>query len=314
MSQSNLKPGSLSTQSKEENLFVYSNVNKKRRLEETETTTGKLMFSFGKEGTIYAKLLDPLYFSIHPTMDIIIFCNSCNSFIQVYTLGGDHITTFTDPILFNPLAVVMTEHFLYITSEYHYTSCLLQFTDFNIVKKICFNRITEMWNPKCLACDTQGNAYFIDEFGQHIIVYDSDMIIHREIDIGLHRDCVDIFVERDNLVLLSQSPPHIIYLTLKGKFLRGINCINDVSFPNSFCSNRDGTIVVSDSQNHVLKVFSFKGIIQDSSYRVSLINLDFKIPNYIISSYAVFQRIALVHSILIMSSLDCCLSIQLVYS
>ena len=308
MSQSNLKPGSLSTQSKEENLFEYSNVNKKRRLEEIETTTGKLMFSFGEEGTIFTKLCDPFYFSIHPTMDIIIFWNSYDRFKQVYTLGGDHITTFTVPIHYT-VALVMTEHFLYITSVYDCcTSYLLQFTDFNIVKK-SVNKLPNRY-PKGLACDTQGNVYFIEEFEEHIIVYDSDMIILPEIDIGQHRYCVDMFVERDNLVLLSRFPPRIIFLTLNGKFLRGINIINDLSFPHSFCSNQDGIIVVSDSRNDVLKVFSFKGINQDSSYMVSIIHLDSNILN---SSYAFSQRIALVQNskILIISTLDCCLSIAL---
>ena len=306
MSQSNLKPGSLSTQSKEENIFEYSNVNKKRRLEEIETTTWKLMFSFGEEGTIFTKICDPFYFSIHPTMDIIIFWNSHDRFKQVYTLGGDHITTFTVPIHCT-VALVMTEHFLYITSIYDCcTSYLLQFTDFNIVKK----RLKLHRNPKGLACDTQGNVYFIEEFDQQIIVYDSDMIILPEIDIGLHGYCVDMFVERDNLVLLSRSPPCIIFLTLNGKFLREINFIDYISFPRSFCSNQDGTIVVSDSRNDVLKVFSFKGINQDSNYMVSIIHLDSNIQS---SSYAFSQRIALVQNskILIISTFDCCLSIAL---
>ena len=309
MSQNNLKPDPLSTQSEEENGFVCdTNVSKRRKLEdkEIEIKIGKLTFIFGQEGTIYTKLLDPIYFSIHPTKDIIIFCNSSNSLIQLYTLGGDYVTTFTEFTLLNPSAVTITEYFIYITSEYLFTNFLLQFSDFNF-KIICFNKMTKMWNPKGLACDTQDNVYFIDEFGQHIIVYDSDMINYRKIDIGLHRDCVDLFVERDHLVLLSQSSPHISYLTLKGEFLREVNCFESLSFPHSFCSYKERSFIVSDVQYSVFKVFSFQEGIQDSSFSFSLITVDFKMPNYIS-----FHRIAVVHnSMLIASSFDSCFSIAL---
>ena len=307
MSQSNLRSDQLSISTRsEENIFDYdSNASKKCKLEleEMETITGKVMFCFGREDSDYQKLIDPFYFTIHSTMDIIIFCNTYDSLIQLYTLGGDYITAITEPTLPRPLAVFVTENFLYATGDDFLATSLFQFSDLTITRRH-FYGLNTLWNPKGLACDSQENAYFIDEFGQKIIVFDTDMDNYREIDIEQHKDCIDLFIENNNLVLLSQSPPHIVYLTLEGDFLWEFNCIEFISFPHSFCSDRDGRIILSDVQNNVLKVFTFR---RDSSYKLYFLYLDFDIPNY-----TNFQRIALTHnSTLIMSSLEMCISVAL---
>ena len=278
-----------------------NNFNKKTKLDAKmiKVRTGEIEFVFGEEGTAISKLRDPFHFSINPTQDFVLFCNTYNNYLQIFTLEGDFITSFFDEQVDSVSDVLYTKDSIYVTGGN--IPCLKQFTDFVTRGRIVlFNAsIAEMWNPRGLTCDSEQNIYFIDEYGCHVVVVERNLEGFHKIDISSHTECVDIFVYMDCLFLLSQSPPHIIKLTLEGEFIFGINCNQFISFSHSFCPDGNGSLILSNSRgNNSLCVI-------DEFSNISLINLDLKIPRYLI-----FQRIAVIHnSRLIVSTLDSCMSV-----
>ncbi|KAI6651960.1 Brain tumor protein-like [Oopsacas minuta] len=289
--------------SEEQYLWLSKNANKKSRMEDqrNQIRNGKTVteFIFGEESTSFTKLVDPYHFSINPTEDIILFCNTNDNLLQLYTLGGDFITTFTNQLLNSLIDVLFIKDAIYVTEDYS----LEYFTDF-ADKSVRFNTwIDQMWSPLGLTCDSRENIYFIDEFGHHIIVFEKDLNSFQEIDVIPYTNClVDIFVEYDELFLLSQSPRHIIKLSLEGEFIFRINCSNFLSFPITFCPDGNGDILISDSRsNNVLFVIS------TGNLQISLITLDRILPKS-----EKFRNVAVVrNSSLIVSSLEYCYSLVL---
>ena len=276
-----------------------TNFKKKSKLDARmdKVRTGKIEFVFGEEGTDISKLRDPFHFSINPTKDFILFCNTYDNNLQIFTLEGDFITSFFDEQMDCVFDVLYAKDSIYATGGN--IPCLKQFTDFS-TRGVMFNgSIDDMWDPSGLTCDSEQNIYFIDEYGCQVVVFEKNLGGFHKIDIRPHTECVDIFIDKDCLFLLSQSPPHIIKLTLKGEFIFGINCSQFISFSHSFCPDGNGSIILSNSRgNEAL-------CLVDEFSNISLITLDLKIPVYLI-----FQRIAAIHnSRLIVSTLDKCISV-----
>lgn len=263
-----------------------------------QVRTGEIEFVFGEEGTDISKLRDPFHFSINPTKDFILFCNTYDNNLQIFTLGGDFITSFSDEKMDCVLDVLYTRDSIYVTGGS--VPGLKQFTDF-ATRGVLFNaNIADMWNPRGLTCDSEQKIYFIDEYGCHVVVFEKNLEGFHKIDISPHTDCVDIFIYMDRLFLLSQSPLRIIKLTLEGEFIFGINCSQFISFSHSFCPSGNESIILSNSHgNDALCV------VKKEIFKCSLIILDLKIPKYLI-----FQRMAAIHnSRLILSTFDSCMSV-----
>ena len=280
-----------------------NNIHKKIKLiaRMDQIRTGKVEFVFGEEGTDISKLRNPFHFSINPTKDFILFCNQYDNNLQIFTLEGNFITKFSDKQEGCVFAVLYAKDSIYVTglTTEGNIPCLKQFTDFG-TRCVMFNgSIDDMWDSRGLTCDSEQNIYFIDENGCNVVVFENNLGGFREIDIRPHTECVDIFIDKDCLFLLSQSPPNIIKLTLKGEFIFVIDYSQFISFSHSFCPDGNGSIILSDNcGNDTLCVV-------DEFSNVSLITLDLKIPEYLTP-----QRIAAIHnSRLIVCTLDKCMSV-----
>ena len=163
------------------------NNSKKNKIESDEVgvRVGRPQFIFGEQGNSVNSVNGSYHFSLHPSKHLIVFCNSEFDRLVMYTLDGYYITSVSHSSIINPIGVAITEDLMYVTYDNLISSFLMQFSDLNIRKlKLCSSYGCEMWNPRGLECDHDGNVFFIDEFGHRVIMWSPDLVKYREIDLN----------------------------------------------------------------------------------------------------------------------------------
>ena len=280
---------------------IYKKIKLDARMDKVRT--GKTEFVFGEEGTDISKLRDPFHFSINPTKDFILFCNTYDNNLQIYTLEGDFITTLSNEQVYCLFGVLYAKDSICATVFTGGNSPYLkQFTDFG-TRSVTFNgSIDCMWDPRGLACDSEQNIYSIVKQSNSVIMFEKNMEDFHKIDISPHPKCVDMFIDKDCLFLFSQSPASIIKLTLKGEFIFVIDCsqfISSFSHSYTFCPDGNGSIIMSTSRrNEPLCII-------DEFSNFSLIYLPPALPDYLD-----FRRIAAIYnSRLILCTINFCISV-----
>ena len=94
-----------------------------------------------------------------------------------------------------------------------------------------------------IECDHDGNVFFIDEFGHRVIMWSPDLVNYREIDLNsVCAEPVDLLIQSNQLILLSQSPPNTTSISLSKNTFNASNLEEYLLNPSSFCPDKRASL------------------------------------------------------------------------
>ena len=218
----------------------------------------------GKKGGAPGELERPYGVAIHERSNQICVANQVNHRVELFSEGGEYIAQLGEGELNAPYGIATHEDYVYVTCWDH-TINKLSLTDKNLVKKRgSYGSGNGQFDyPNQLTIDRIGCIYIADTDNDRICVYGTDLFHHRSIKHETMSKPFDVKVSNDQLyVLCPKSNPCIHVITLRGVMKRSlITCGRDmdVSSPRFFCLDKTGNIVISDQENHLIRVFSSEG-------------------------------------------------------
>ena len=188
-----------------------------------------------------------------------------NTRIHVLSFKGDFLSYFGEKDLMGPWGIAVTEEFIYITDLPQHILLKYSKPDLKLIHKTGSKgaKDGELDWPEGLAVDTNGDVYIADHFNHRISVFSGDLNFKHNIGKEKVRQPKDVKLTSQYIIVLDWNDKCIHYFDRKGDLLR--SCISDkmkrgiVYFPAFFCLDKVGNIIISDCENHTVRIFSGSG-------------------------------------------------------
>ena len=187
-----------------------------------------------------------------------------NNRVQVMSLQGKFITRFGQDVLQGPWGISVNKDHIFVTGVGH-----------NSLFKFCKNTL-ELLNstedseelqlsvPSGLCIDINEDVYVADSFNDKIVIFSTNLQFKSTFgthelnypqDVKLTPDCVLVLDESPNCVnLFSRDGDYLSSCISQG---REQNCL--VCFPQFFCLDLSGNILICDCDHHCIKIFTQSG-------------------------------------------------------
>ena len=189
-------------------------------------------------------------------------CN--NSRVQVVSFDGNFLTRFGQEILKGPFGIAVTEDNVFVTD---YTlHALLQFSkkDYQLVRRTGTEggRGGELDCPLGLCIDRNGDVFVADQNNHRVSVFSRDLKFLNCLTTQQLKLPFDVKVTQDSVVVLDSSPNCIHFFSRSGDLLR--SCVTHgedgmVYYPEFFCLDTAGNILITDGNRHSIKILSPSG-------------------------------------------------------
>ena len=223
----------------------------------------KIIYSFGgAQGPSCRALVT------HPDLNIFFAVDVTSASIQVYTQGGDYVTTYTLQInTFCPWGIAYKAQSLYLSDIRG--NRLLRLSDFGIHVNSEFNckDCPRLSHPKGLDCDEECNVYIADFDNNRICVFDNELEFSHKINNQQLTRPRDVKVVAGDLLVLATDKPFILVFSLSGKMLRVLNKLIPSVIEPWFFSVEKNCILVSDYCSHSFKRFNHEGEFEEELVR-----------------------------------------------
>ena len=186
-----------------------------------------------------------------------------NSRVQVMSLQGEFITSFGQDVLQVPCGISVNKDHIFVTDRGHHS--LFKFCK-NTLELLNSTKVSEelqLSGPCGLCIDTNGDVFAADCYNNKIFIFSTNLQFKSRF--GTHKLYYprDVKLTPDCVVVLDWSPKCVHLFSRDGDHLS--SCISQgrqnslVCYPEFFCLDLSGNILISDQYHNCIKIFTQSG-------------------------------------------------------
>ena len=180
----------------------------------------KLSCWFGKKQFSKNTLTAPTGLALFSENSNILFV--CDQYqIQVYSVSGEYITSFMDPLVVSPWGIVVESDAIMFTDAQ--LCSLVVLTEY---QNICIGGVGvgqyHFITPRGIACDLRGNLYIADTTASRIRVFNRELIFIKTIGKGKLSRPMSVKTTEKTLIVLSDDNPCICIYSLSSERVKDI--------------------------------------------------------------------------------------------
>ena len=187
-----------------------------------------------------------------------------NNRVQVMSLQGEFITRFGQDILQRPCGISVDRDHIFVTGVRHNSLFKFCKNTLNLLNSTEGSEELLLSLPRGLCIDTNGSVYVANSFNNRIVIFSTNLQFKSTF--GTHKlFCpLDVKLTPDCVVVLDLSPNCVHLFSREGEYLSSCisqgeeqNCL--VCYPQFFCLDLSGNILISDRDHHYINIFTQSG-------------------------------------------------------
>ena len=186
-----------------------------------------------------------------------------NNRVQVMSLQGGFVTRFGKHVLLEPWGISVNKDHIFVTDRVQNSLFKFCKNTLKLLDSTECSQVVQLNEPSGLCIDTNGDVYVANCSNQGIVIFSTNLQFKSSLthelfcprDVKLTPDCV---------VVLDWSPKCVHLFSRDGDYLS--SCISQggeqnslVCFPQFFCLDFSGNILISDCDHHCIKIFTQSG-------------------------------------------------------
>ena len=221
----------------------------------------------GKAGKLKGEFDNARGIAVNESTNQIFVADRDNSRIQVFTFEGEFVSEFGKSNLKNPYGIaVITEH-VFITDTFHHSVFKYASSPpFELVSRAGGRGSSggQLNRPHGLSVDTCEDVYIAEYWNYRVSIFTKNLNFIRSIGKDILVYPKDVKLTRSAVVVLDSSVQCIHFFSRDGILLT--SCVTQgyqqhcvVHDPSFFCIDESGNIIISDKQNHSIKIISHSG-------------------------------------------------------
>ena len=226
-----------------------------------------VVMATGKAGKLKGEFDNPRGIAVNEKIQQVFVADRDNSRIQVFTFGGEFKSEFGKSNLKNPYGISVTTEHVFITDTFHHS--VFKFTSsplFELVSRAGGRGSSDglLNRPHGLSVDTCGDVYIAEYWNYRVSVFTINLNFIRYIGKDTLVYPKDVKLTQSAVVVLDCSAQCIHFFSRDGILLN--SCVTQgyqqhcvVHEPYFFCIDDSGNIIISDKQNHSIKILSHSG-------------------------------------------------------
>ena len=221
----------------------------------------------GKAGKLQGEFDSARGVAVNEIKNQIFVADRDNSRIQVFTFEGEFVSEFGKSNLKNPYGIAVTTEHVFVTDTFHHS--VFKYTSsppFELVSRAGGKGSSDgqLNRPHGLSVDTCEDVYIAEYWNYRVSIFTKNLNFIRSIGKGILAYPKDVKLTRSAVVVLDCSAQCIHFFSRDGILLT--SCVTQgyqqhcvVHDPYFFCIDESGNIILSDRQNHLIKILSHSG-------------------------------------------------------
>ena len=221
----------------------------------------------GKAGKLQGEFDNARGVAVNEIKNQIFVADRDNSRIQVFTFEGEFVSEFGKSNLKNPYGITVTTEHVFVTDTFHHS--VFKYTSsppFELVSRAGGKGSSDgqLNRPHGLSVDTCEDVYIAEYWNYRVSIFTKNLNFIRSIGKGILAYPKDVKLTRSAVVVLDCSAQCIHFFSRDGILLT--SCVTQgyqqhcvVHDPYFFCIDESGNIILSDRQNHLIKILSHSG-------------------------------------------------------
>ena len=182
-------------------------------------------------------------------------CDQLNSRIQVFSKENNFLTAFGKEHFSKPQAIELYDKWAFVSDCGSNLIFKLQQSDHKLVKKSVKGVLN---NPCGLTVDRSNKEILVADSNNHrIAVFNSDLILLREIGKGKLESPLDVKIHLNRIFVAAKSDSYSVHVfSRSGEFLNRIIDLRGGISDMFFCFDKSDNIVISDGNSQSLQVYT----------------------------------------------------------
>ena len=187
-----------------------------------------------------------------------------NSRVQVMSLRGEFITSFGQVVLKYPSGISVNTDHIFVTDTGHHSLFKFCKNTRKLLNSTKGSEESQLSSLDGLCTDTNGDVYVADCYNNRIVIFSTDLQFKSTFGTHKLNSPHDVKLTPDCVVVLDLSPNCVHLFSRDGGYLS--SCISQggernslVRYPQFFCLDLSGKIVISDNEHHCIKIFTQSG-------------------------------------------------------
>ena len=187
-----------------------------------------------------------------------------NSRVQVMSLRGEFITSFGQDVLKYPSGISFNTDHIFVTDTGHHSLFKFCKNTRKLLNSTKGSEESQLSSLDGLCTDTNGDVYVADCYNNRIVIFSTDLQFKSTFGTHKLNSPHDVKLTPDCVVVLDLSPNCVHLFSRDGGYLS--SCISQggernslVRYPQFFCLDLSGNIVISDNEHHCIKIFTQSG-------------------------------------------------------
>ena len=212
------------------------------------------------------KQLNGLGVSLDEMNEKVYIADCMNSRVQVLSFQGEFLSHFGEEVLSKPCGISVTDYYIFVTDCVNHT--LFQFckNSHQLLNRAGGEGKNEgqLLDPLGLSVDWNGDVFVADQWNHRVSVFSNLLHYKHTIGQGSLSLPQDVKLTTNKVVVLHLGDNCIHFFSRSGDLLT--SCVSEgygqeclVCEPCFFCLDSEQNILVSDSLNHIVKIFSNSG-------------------------------------------------------
>ena len=180
------------------------------------------------------------------------------------SLRGEFITRFGQDVLQRPCGISVNKDHIFVTGVGHDSLFKFCKNTLELLNSTKGSEELQLLMPNGLCIDINGDVYVANSFNNRILIFSTNLQFKSIF--GTHKLFfpLDVKLTPDCVVVLDWSPNCVHLFSRDGDYLS--SCITQGEEPNSlvcypqfFCLDLSGNILISDHDHHCIKIFTQSG-------------------------------------------------------
>ena len=187
-----------------------------------------------------------------------------NNRVQVMSLQGEFITRFGQDVLQGPWGISVNKDHIFVTDVRHHSLYKFCKNTLQLLNSTKGSEELQLFGPSGLCIDNDGDVYVANSFNHRIVIFSTNLQFKSTFGTHELKYPLDVKLTPDCVVVLDWSPNCVHLFSRDGDYLS--SCITQggeqnslVCYPQFFCLDLSGNILISDRGHHCIKIFTQSG-------------------------------------------------------
>ena len=180
-----------------------------------------------------------------------------NSRIQIFSTAGKFVVEFGKEQLNHPYSIALNDKCVLVSDYHHNAAFKFQITNNNYV---CQSARGELHYPSGITVDTSGEVLVADCGNNRIAILNSELKLVRKIGKDKLKNPRDVKINKNNIFVADNNLINNIHIfTKSGDIIRSFIKLEKGNYPIYFCFDLYNNIIVSDSINKSIQIYTING-------------------------------------------------------